>query len=46
MDTLIKLPIRAKEICLVKLVTANRPNEMVRLKIEYFDLKNKFAHVY
>ncbi|WP_432356082.1 tyrosine-type recombinase/integrase [Sporosarcina sp. A2] len=46
MDTLNKLPIRAKAICLVNLVTANRPNEMVRLKISDFDLKNRSVHVY
>ncbi|WP_338657131.1 tyrosine-type recombinase/integrase (plasmid) [Sporosarcina psychrophila] len=46
MHTLNKLPIRAKAICLVNLVTANRPNEMVRLKISDFDLKNKSVHVY
>lgn len=46
MDVLSNLPIRAKAICLVNLVTANRPNEMVRLKISDFDLKNKSVHVY
>ena len=46
MDTLNKLPIRAKAICLVNLVTANRPNEMVRLKIADFDIKNRSVHVY
>ncbi|WP_251048053.1 tyrosine-type recombinase/integrase [Planococcus sp. ISL-109] len=40
------LPIRAKAICLVNLVTANRPSEMVRLKISDFDLNNKCVHVY
>lgn len=46
MDTLNNLPIRAKAICLVNLVTANRPNEMVRLKISDFDLKSRSVHVY
>ncbi|AXI00976.1 site-specific integrase [Sporosarcina sp. PTS2304] len=46
MDTLNKLPIRAKAICLVNLITANRPNEMVRLKVSDFDLKNRSVHVY
>lgn len=46
MDLLNSLPTREKAICLVNLVTANRPNEMVRLKISDFDLKNKFVHVY
>lgn len=45
-DMLNDLPIRAKAICLVNLVTANRPSEMVRLKINDFDLKNKCVHVY
>src|SRR5690606_22646977 len=40
------LPIRAKAICLVNLITANRPNEMVRLKVRDFDLKNRSVHVY
>lgn len=46
MSILNNLPIRAKAICLVNLVTANRPNEMVRLKIRDFDLKNKSVYVY
>lgn len=46
MGILNNLPIRAKAICLVNLVTANRPNEMVRLKIRDFDLKNRSVHVY
>lgn len=46
MGILNNLPIRAKAICLVNLVTANRPNEMVRLKIRDFDLKNKSVYVY
>ncbi|XKE94434.1 site-specific integrase [Metaplanococcus flavidus] len=46
MDMLHCLPIRAKAICLVNLVTANRPSEMVRLKISDFDLNNKCVHVY
>lgn len=46
MDILNRLPIRAKAICLVNLVTANRPNEMVRLRVRDFDLKNRFVHVY
>lgn len=45
-DMLNRLPIRAKAICLVNLVTANRPSEMVRLKINDFDLNNKSVHVY
>ncbi|MDJ0333440.1 tyrosine-type recombinase/integrase [Planococcus sp. S3-L1] len=46
MDILNSLPIRAKAICLVNLVTANRPNEMVRLRVRDFDLKNRSVHVY
>ncbi len=46
MNMLDCLPIRAKAICLVNLVTANRPSEMVRLKISDFDLNNKCVHVY
>lgn len=45
-DMLHRLPIRAKAICLVNLVTANRSSEMVRLKINDFDLNNKCVHVY
>ncbi|MCM3638231.1 site-specific integrase [Sporosarcina luteola] len=32
-----QLDTRAKAICLVNLTTANRPSEMVRLKVEHFD---------
>lgn len=32
-----QLDIRGKAICLVNLTTANRPSEMVRLKVEHFD---------
>lgn len=46
MDLLNYLPTREKAICLVNLVTANRPSEMVRLKISDFDLKNKSVQVY
>ncbi len=41
-----KLPPRAKAICLVNLVTANRPNEMVRLKIKDFNLEQNYVSVY
>jgi len=41
-----KLPIRAKAICLVNLITANRPNEMVRLKVKDFDLEGSFVSIY
>lgn len=46
MDILDSLFIRARGICLVNLVTANRSSEMVRLKISDFDLNNKCVHVY
>ncbi|WP_233569684.1 tyrosine-type recombinase/integrase [Planomicrobium sp. Y74] len=46
MDILNSLPIRANAICLVNLVTANRPTEMVRLRVRDFDLKNRSLHVY
>lgn len=41
-----KLPTRAKAICLVNLITANRPNEMVRIKIKDFDLDNNSLSVF
>ena len=41
-----QLPTRAKAICLVNLITANRPNEMVRLKIRDFDLDERSLKVY
>lgn len=41
-----KLPIREKAICLVNMVTANRPNEMVRLRIKDFDLEGRSVSVY
>lgn len=41
-----KLTTRAKAICLVNLITANRPNEMVRLKIKDFDLEGSFVSIY
>ncbi|WP_231560075.1 tyrosine-type recombinase/integrase [Bacillus badius] len=41
-----ELNTRAKAICLVNLVTANRPNEMVRLRIKDFDLEGSFVRVY
>jgi len=45
-DIIHHLPIRAKAICLVNLVTANRPSEMIRLKVRDFDLNNRTVHVY
>lgn len=40
------LPIREKAICLVNLITANRPNEMVRMKIRDFNLSERTVDVY
>lgn len=44
-DTDNKADIRRRAICLVNLNTANRPSEMVRLKISDFDLKNHSVSV-
>lgn len=41
-----ELDIRANAICLVALITANRPNEMVRLQIKHFDLDAPMVSVY
>lgn len=40
-----KLETREKAICMVNMITANRPNEMVRLKIGHFDLENNSVGV-
>ena len=44
-DTDDKADIRKRAICLVNLVTANRPSEMVRLKVGDFDLPNRSVWV-
>lgn len=44
-DTNKKSDIRKRAICLVNLFTANRPSEMVRLKIHDFDLPNRSVWV-
>lgn len=41
-----ELDTRERAICLVNLVTANRPNEMVNLKVEYFNLESNYVSVY
>lgn len=41
-----KLGTREKAICLVNLITANRPSEMVRLRIQDFDLGGNNVSVY
>ena len=44
-DTTKKSDIRKRAICLVNLITANRPSEMVRLKVCDFDLENRTVWV-
>jgi len=44
-DTSKKADIRKRAICFVNLITANRPSEMVRLKVSDFDLDNKTVWV-
>lgn len=44
-DTNNPLDIRKRAICLVNLYTANRPSEMVRLKISDFELGNRCVQV-
>lgn len=44
-DTNQKADIRKRAICFVNLITANRPSEMVRLKVSDFDVDNKTVWV-
>ncbi|MER2007037.1 MAG: site-specific integrase [Psychrobacillus sp.] len=44
-DTNKPLDIRKRAVCLVNLYTANRPSEMVRLKVSDFELGNRSVHV-
>ena len=44
-DTSQKADIRKRAICFVNLITANRPSEMVRLKVSDFDLENRTVWV-
>lgn len=44
-DTNKKAAIRKRAICFVYLITANRPSEMVRLKVSDFDLENRMVLV-
>lgn len=44
-DTSKQADIRKRAICFVNLITANRPSEMVRLKVSDFDLDNKTVWV-
>lgn len=46
LEMIFKLPTREKAICLVNLITANRPNEMVRMKIKDFNLEERTVDVY
>lgn len=44
-DTNKKADIRKRAICFVNLITANRPSEMVRLKVSDFDLEQRTVWV-
>lgn len=46
MDMIEKMDPRARAICLVNLVTANRPSEMVRMKIEDFNFTSRSVRIY
>lgn len=46
MDAINKLPIREKAICLVNLITASRPSEMVRLQVKHFNLEARSVGIY
>lgn len=46
LDMIYKLPVREKAITYVNLITASRPSEMVRLKVEHFDLEARTLNVY
>lgn len=41
-----KLDTRAKAICMVNLVTASRPSEMVRIQIKHIDLDGRNVSIY
>lgn len=45
-EALDRLDVRGRAICLVNLVTGNRPNEMVALQIRDFDLQSRTVDVY
>ena len=44
-DTNKKADIRKRAICIVNLITANRPSEMVRIKVSDFDFENRTVWV-
>jgi integrase/recombinase XerC len=46
LDMIYKLPVRERAITFVNLVTANRPSEMVRMKVKDFNLEGRFLSVY
>lgn len=46
LDMIHTLPLRPKAITLVNLITANRPNEMVRLKVEDFNFVGRYVRVW
>lgn len=46
LDIIYKLPTREKAILLVNLITANRPSEMVRMKIKDFNLEGRYVSIY
>ena len=46
LDIINALPVREKAITLINLVTANRPSEMVRMKVKDFDLEGRFVSIY
>ena len=46
LEMILKLHTREKAICLVNLITANRPNEMVRMKIKDFNLEGRTVEIY
>lgn len=46
MELINSLPVREKAICLVNLVTASRPSEMVAMKIGDFDFEDSSVAIY
>lgn len=46
LEMILKLPTREKAICQVNLITANRPNEMIRMKIKDFNLEGRTVEIY
>src|SRR5699024_2731122 len=46
LNTINSLDVRERTICLVNLVTACRPSEMVRIQMKHFDLESRDLNVY